>query len=104
MNIPVLSVAESPAAYLRRPPLVVDSSVLVAVLFEEAASDAALALLRGRALVAPWLLDFEIASVAQKKRRREGRSLAEVDAVLGTFMELPIQRMAIPPRAALALA
>ena len=43
MNMPVLSVAESPAAYLRRPPLVVDSSVLVAVLFEEAASDAALA-------------------------------------------------------------
>ena len=104
MNMPVLSVAESPAAYLRRPPLVVDSSVLVAVLFEEAASDAALALLRGRALVAPWLLDFEIASVAQKKRRREGRSLAEVDAVLGTFMELPIQRMAISPRASLALA
>lgn len=104
MNEPVLSVAESRAAYLRRPQLVVDSSVLVAVLFEEAASGAALALLRGRSLVAPWLLDFEIASVAQKKLRREGRSLAEVDAVLGTFMELPIQRMAIPATASLALA
>jgi predicted nucleic acid-binding protein len=65
---PVLIVAEPPAVYLFRPPLVVDCSVLCAVLFEEPMRDEALRQLSGRALHAPTLLDHEIANVAVKKQ------------------------------------
>ena len=68
---PSLHVAEPPAAFSVRPPIVVDCSALSAVLFDEPARDEALARLIGRSLHAPNLLDHEIASVALKKRRRQ---------------------------------
>ena len=69
---PVLILAEPPPAYQVRPPLVVDCSVLSALLFEEPARDEAL---RHRAnsrksLHAPTSLDHEIASVATKKQHQ----------------------------------
>ena len=64
-----LHLAEPPASYLVRPALVVDSSVLCAVLFEEETRDDALKLLAGKSLHAPLLLDCEIVSVALKKGR-----------------------------------
>ena len=64
-----LYVAEPPAIYLVRPPLVVDCSVLIAVLFEEDTRERAAELLAGKSRHAPYLLDHEIASVAQKKSR-----------------------------------
>lgn len=63
-------VAEPPAAYLPRPPMVVDCSALSAILFDEPSRDEALARLTGRSLLAPNLLDHEIVSVALKKRRQ----------------------------------
>jgi predicted nucleic acid-binding protein len=66
---PVLHLAEPPSAYLFRPALVVDCSVLSAVLFEEATRDDALRLLIGKTLHAPSVLDHEIVSVALKKGR-----------------------------------
>jgi predicted nucleic acid-binding protein len=66
----VLHIAEPPSAYLFRPALVVDCSVLSAVLFEEETRDDALRLLTGKSLHAPTLLDHEIVSVALKKRTR----------------------------------
>jgi predicted nucleic acid-binding protein len=63
-------VAEPPAAYRLRPPMVVDCSALAAILFDEPARDAALARLAGHALHAPNLLDHEIVSVALKKGRQ----------------------------------
>lgn len=65
----VLHVAEPPSAYLFRPAMVVDCSVLSAVLFEEQTRDDALRLLTGKSLHAPTLLDHEIVSVALKKGR-----------------------------------
>ena len=65
----VLHLAEPPAAYRLRPALVVDCSVLSAVLFDEQTRDDALRLLAGRSLHAPTLLDHEIVSVALKKGR-----------------------------------
>ena len=62
-------VAEPPAAYRSRPPIVVDCSVLAALLFDESHADAARQLTAQRTLHAPWLLDHEMASVAEKKRR-----------------------------------
>jgi hypothetical protein len=63
-------IAEPPSAYLSRPPLVVDCSVLSALPhFEEPARDEALRRLSGKTLHAPSLLDHEIVSVALKKRK-----------------------------------
>ncbi|MGK6308796.1 type II toxin-antitoxin system VapC family toxin [Variovorax sp. DT-64] len=65
-------VAEPPAPFMARPPMVVDCSALSAILFDEPARDEALARLIGRSLHAPNLLDHEIVSVALKKRRQDG--------------------------------
>lgn len=61
--------AEPPAIYLIRPPLVVDCSVVSAVLFDEATRDEAALLLGGKTLHAPHLLSQEIVSVALKKTK-----------------------------------
>jgi predicted nucleic acid-binding protein len=66
---PVLYVAEPSASYLVRTPLVVDCSVLVAVLFEEETYEHAVELISGKNLFAPSLLAHEIVNVALKKRR-----------------------------------
>jgi predicted nucleic acid-binding protein len=61
--------AEPPAIYLVRPPLVVDCSVICAKLFEEETRDEALRLLIGKSLHAPQLLSHEVVSVALKKAK-----------------------------------
>ena len=61
--------AEPSAAYLARPPVVVDSSAICAVLFDEIGRDEAVASMAGKSLYAPYLLDHEVISVALKKRR-----------------------------------
>ena len=66
---PVLLVAEPPAQYLPRPPMVVDCSALAGVLFQEPWMDQALQRLSGHRLYAPHLLQAEICSVAVKKAR-----------------------------------
>lgn len=68
-SAPALHVAEPPPGYLGRPPIVVDCSVLSAVLFEEQWREDAQQVLFGKTLHAPLLLDSEIASVAAKKHR-----------------------------------
>ena len=64
-----LFVAEPPAAWNQRPPVVVDCSVLAALLWAEPAASDAAALLTGRALHAPMLLLYELANVARSKCR-----------------------------------
>lgn len=60
-------VAEPPVRYFHRTPTVVDCSVMSSLLFKEATHDEALAMLVGKSLQAPHVLDSEIASVAMKK-------------------------------------
>lgn len=67
---PVLHVAEPPAQYLPRPPMVVDCSALAGVLFQEPWMDQAVKRLSGHRLYAPHLLQAEICSVAVKKARQ----------------------------------
>ena len=83
-KLPALFVAEPPALYLARPALVVDCSVLSAVLFEEAMRDEALQRLAGRTLHAPTLIEHEIASVAMKKLA-QGWPVKSVQAALADF-------------------
>jgi predicted nucleic acid-binding protein len=86
----VLYVAEPPAGYLGRPPIVVDCSVLSAALFQEDSRDAAWQIMTGKSLHAPLLLDSEIASVAAKKNRA---GLAE-EVIVRALREYAQQRIA----------
>lgn len=90
-----LHVAEPKSAYLHRPPLVTDASVIAAALFGEGGRAEAIALLHGRTLHAPHLLDYEIASVGLKKLRRENLSNEAVTAALQAYARLPIERHAV---------
>ena len=96
-------VAEPPAVYLVRPPLVVDCSVVSAVLFDEAARDEALLRLGGKTLHAPHLLVHEIASVALKKSKL-GWNAAAIELALQDLSQHDIGLYAtnVPAQVALA--
>ena len=99
-----LHVAEPPPAYLGRPPLVVDCSVLVAVLFHEPQRIDALHALAGKALHAPFLLDHEIANVAVKKTRG-GQSRALIGDALSDYLghDIELHRPDVQAQYALAV-
>jgi predicted nucleic acid-binding protein len=93
----VLHVAESPAAYQRRPWLVVDATVLAAAIFGEDEMAQAVALMQGRALTAPHLVDYEMTNVALKKIRRERLSASAVADSLEQYAALSVERQIIDP-------
>ena len=88
-------VAEPPPQYLKRPPAVVDCSMLCAVLFDEAERDAAEDLMAGHRLLAPTLLVHEFVNVALKKLRR-GLPAEVVERALADFR--PTTSSCCPPR------
>ncbi len=95
-------IAQPPAPYRVHPPLVVDCSMLAAALFDEPERDAAATCLAGSELFAPFLLDFEIVSVALKKARQ---GLDDVAACgLADFRALSINRHRVDAQAQMALA
>ncbi len=98
-----LYVAEPPASWLQRPPVVADCSALAALLFEEDAGDTAAGMLADKALHAPTLLPYELANVACKKLRA-GATADWVDAALQAFVEQRIDLHPVPPAAAARLA
>lgn len=61
--------AEPPAAYLVRPPIVVDCSAICGILFDEPWRAEAMSRITGKTLYAPYLLDHEVVSVTLKKQR-----------------------------------
>ena len=99
---PVLYLAEPPAHYLTRPPVVVDCSALAGLLFQETWRDVAAEKIHGRTLHAPFLLQTEIASVALKKHRKGFAELA-ADA-LAQYAEMDIYLHRVEPQQALTLA
>ena len=98
----VLYIAEPPAQYLARPPVVVDGSALAGLLFHEEWEALAAEKIHGRTLHAPFLLQIEIASVALKKQRK-GFSDIVTDA-MAQYAELDINLYRVEPQDALALA
>ena len=66
-----LYVAQPPAVYLVRPPLVVDCSAICGILFDEPWRAEAIARLSGKTLYAPCLLDHEVVSVILEKQRQQ---------------------------------
>jgi len=83
--------------------MVVDCSVLVAVLFKEPTRESALQTMTGRTLHAPTLLDSEIANVAVKKSRG-GLSQAMVGDALTLYVEQAIEQHRPDVQAQYALA
>ena len=83
-------VAEPPLHYQTRPPLVVDSSLVCALLFDEPDRLDAQARLAGRRLVAPQLLDHEVVNVAVQKQRR-GMPAAMVEQALRDYLEQDLE-------------
>ena len=88
-----LIVAEPRAVYHARAPLVVDASVLCATLFAEANREQALQWMRGRALYAPQIVDYEITNVTLNKLRRGQTTAENAGATLLTFAEMEIERL-----------
>ena len=72
-----------------------DASVIAAALFGEANQAEAIALLHGRALHAPHLLDYEMASVGLKKLRREAVPSELVAKALHAYGRLQVERHAV---------
>lgn len=76
-----LYVAEPPAKYLVRLPVVVDCSVIAGLIFQEHWQAEAQARIADRSLHAPHLLDAEVAQVALKKHRSGATELAAMGLV-----------------------
>ena len=85
-----LIVAEVRGRYTARPPLVVDCSVLAAVLFDEPNRDVAAEALAGKELFAPELVADEFVSVAVKKSLKVPEEV--VRQALFDFSELELTR------------
>lgn len=85
-----LIVAEPVGRYASRSPLVVDCSVLAAVLFDEPRRDEAALVMTGRALFAPDLINHEMLSVALKKLGT--RNELSVFRSLADLAELDLKR------------
>ena len=96
-------VAEPPPQYLARPPVVVDCSALVGILFEEPWQAQASEKIRGRTMNAPFLLEIEFTSVALKKHKQGYGAL--VDNALAQFkaLNVTLHRIELPDVLALAL-
>jgi predicted nucleic acid-binding protein len=87
---PPLIIAEARGRYAARPPLVVDCSVVAAVLFDEPNREAATHALTGKDLFAPELLADEFVSVAVRKSRHGLNEVAQ--QALIDFAELELTR------------
>jgi predicted nucleic acid-binding protein len=99
-----LIVAESPAAYLQRPKLVVDASVMCAMVYGEADADDAEAWLRGRSLCAPHLIDMEVANTGLSKLRRRGVDAQKLGIAMDWYAAMDLDRYAVNVPAVLRLA
>ena len=87
---PPLIIAEPRRRYTARLPLVVDCSVLSAILFDEPNRDVAAQALAGKELFAPELIADEVVSVAVKKSRYGLEDV--VRRALVDFAELELTR------------
>lgn len=96
-------VAEPPAQYLARPPVVVDCSALVGILFEEPWQAQASEKIHGRTMNAPFLLEIEFTSVALKKHKQGYGPW--VDKALARFkaLDVTLHKIELPQVLALAL-
>jgi predicted nucleic acid-binding protein len=86
------------------PDRVVDASAVAALIFAEEAGAAVREVLRGHAMHAPALIEFELANTAWKRTRRFPHRAAEFELALEGLSKLPVQYRRIDRQAVLRLA
>lgn len=84
--------------------LAVDASAVAAIIFGEPEAVEIAHYLEGESLVAPALIDFELANVALKKIRRYPEQAAHISLAVAHAEGLRIERVPVPATAALSLA
>ena len=84
--------------------VVVDASAIAAIAFGEPDGPTLTAHLSGQSLIAPTLLDYELANIAWKKARRHPVLAPAIQAALDAATHLPISRVAVPAVEMLRLA
>jgi predicted nucleic acid-binding protein len=84
--------------------LVVDASAIAAVLFAEPDGATIRAHVRGESMIAPELIDYELANASLRKIRREPAAQAQILVMLEGLRSLGIKRMPVPATAAATLA
>jgi len=99
---PTLYVAEPPAQYLVRPPLVVDCSTLAGIVFREDWEEDARRRIEGHTLHAPALLQAEMTDLAVKKLRR-GEMHAADGLAQAADMAIDLHRIDVQAVQALAM-
>jgi len=104
MTRPRLIVAEPHAAYLHRPKLVVDASVMTALVYAEANADAAFSWVRGRSVCAPYIVDAEVTNAGMNKVRRRAGALKAVTEALELYTAMQIERYPLVPSEVFAIA
>jgi len=84
--------------------VVVDASAVGAIAFGEPEGHTLAAHLMGETLLAPTLLDYEMASIASKKARAHPEVAPHIHAALEAAGSLRIQRVPVPATELLRLA
>jgi predicted nucleic acid-binding protein len=84
--------------------VVVDASAIGAIAFGEPEGPTLSAYLEGETLLAPALIDFELANIALKKARAHPDAGTKIELALQVALTLPIARVAVPGAEALTLA
>lgn len=84
--------------------LVVDASAIAAVLFAEDEGETIRAHVRGESLLAPQLIDYELANICWKRIRREPGAQLEMLSMLTGVDTLAIERVTVPPSEVVNLA
>lgn len=77
------------------PAIVIDASALIAVVFGEPEGEAIREQCRGATLIAPQLLDYEIANICLVKQRRHPDIADQLARQFAAFQRLELQRLPV---------
>lgn len=77
--------------------LVVDASAAGAMLFEEPEGPTIRAHIRGETLVAPHLIDYELANVCARRMRKQPADAAKLLIMLHGLAQVSLRRIHTPP-------
>lgn len=77
------------------PAIVIDASALIAVIFGEPEGEAVRQQCRGASLLAPQLLDYEIANICLVKQRRHPDMADKLARQFAAFRLLELQRLPV---------
>lgn len=83
--------------------IVIDTSVLLAVVAGEPSRERAIAVTAGHSLVAPGSVHWEMGNALSAMIKRRRITLAEADACIEAYLRIPIRRIEVDLRQTLAI-